>query len=176
MKNILITWLPKSWKSTLLNKIINEIVDKKWFITNEILNSLWNRIWFEMITNSWLKNTLSHIDFISELKVSKYWVNINNIDWILKDISEFNKNDLLYIDEIWEMELFSEKFKDLVLKFLNSDNIFIWTLSKVYINDFIEMIKKRNDVVILELYENNRNTIKLEINKYLNKKLCKIQH
>ena len=54
------------------------------------------------------------------------------------------------------MELFSEKFKDLVLNYLNSENVFVATLTKVYNDKFTDSIKKRNDIKIIEVSEDNR--------------------
>ncbi len=160
--NILITWLPKSWKSTLMNKIIWNYNNKIWFITKEILGSWTNRVWFEMITHNWFSSFLSHINFENEYKVWKYWVNVNNLDNIISKINNYD-NELLYIDEIGEMELFSTSFKNIVFEYLNSKNIFIWSISKIYSDEFIKKIKSRNDIYLFELNELNRNQIEYEI-------------
>ena len=161
--------MPKSWKSTLLNKVILNYGNKIWFVTNEILDKkTYKRVWFEIETFNWKREILSHIDFNLTLKVSRYAVNINNLDLLLSEIENFNNKDLLYIDEIWEMELFSDNFKELVLKYLNSDNLFIGTISKIYNDDFLEKIRDRKDIIIFELNKNNRKEIQEEINLLLN--------
>ncbi len=168
MKNILITWFPKSWKSTLLNKIIKNFNNKTGFITKEILDKKLNkRIWFQMVSSTWKKELLAYKGLESDYRVWKYWVKINNINIILSEINKYNKTDLLYIDEIWEMEMFSEEFKNLVLNYINTDNLFIWTISKIYNDNFLKNIKKRDDAIVFELNENNRSEIEIKIKEYL---------
>ena len=169
IKNILIIGLPKSGKSTLLKKIISSYKNKVGFITDEIRENQ-ERKGFEIETSKGEKIILAHINFKTNYKVSKYFVKPENLDAVIRKISKFTKKDILYLDEIGEMELFSEKFKSLVEKFLNSKNVFIATLTKVYTDKFIEQLKKRNDILIIELNENNRREVQKEINKILDNK------
>ena len=76
---------------------------------------------------------------------------------------------MLYIDEIGEMELFSKRFEELVKRYLDSDNTFIATLSKVYSNELIKTIKKRDDVRIIEITRENRDKKFVEIKGELEK-------
>ena len=120
-KNILITGMPKSGKSTLLKKIIKKHDKKTGFVTNEIREN-GERVGFEIETHTGQKSVLANINFKTSLKVSKYFVNIKNLDEIIPKVSEFNGDDLLFIDEIGQMELFSKKFKQLVLRYFDSPN------------------------------------------------------
>ena len=70
------------------------------------------------------------------------------------------------------MELFSESFKDLVIKFLDSKNTFLATISQVYTDKFIDDIKSRKDIIFIELTEENRKT-KEELVHLLIKKIEK---
>ena len=168
-KNILITGLPKSGKSTILKKIIQQFDQKIGFNTNEVLEN-GERIGFEIETNAGDNSMLANVNFKTDFKVSKYFVNIKNLDAIIPSVNKFNKNDLLFLDEIGQMQLFSEKFKVLVKKYLDSHNTFIATLSKIYNNEFIESIKKRNDIILIEINEENRD----EKEKYIEVLLSKI--
>jgi hypothetical protein len=76
----------------------------------------------------------------------------------------------LFLDEIGQMQLFSENFKELVIKYLDSSNTCIATLSKVYSDEFIENIKNRNDVIMIEITGENRE----EKEKYIQILLKKI--
>ena len=154
-KNILITGMPRSGKSTILKKIIRKIDHKVGFVTNEIRKD-GEIIGFEIETNSGEKTMLANVNFKTNFKVSRYFVDIKNLDLIIPKVERFKSNDFLFIDEIGQMELFSEKFKELVEKYLNSPNTCIATLSKVYSDDFIEVIKKRDDIFLIEITEENR--------------------
>ena len=155
-KNILITGKPKSGKSTLLRKIINDISNKVGFVTNEVREN-GERIGFEIETSTGDKSLLASVNLKTNLKVSKYFVNIINLDKIIQKVSVYANGDLLFVDEIGQMELFSEKFKGLVLNYLDSQNMCIATISKIYQDDFIKQIKSRKDVILVEIEEGNRN-------------------
>lgn len=168
-KNILITGMPRSGKSTLLKKLIANFDQKVGFVTNEIRKD-GERVGFELETHSGEKFMLANVDLKTNLKVSRYFVDIRNLDEIIPSVDKFDKHDFLFLDEIGQMELFSEKFKVLVEKYLNSPNTCIATLSKVYSNKFIEAIKRRNDIFLIEISEENRD----EKEKYLKTLLKKI--
>lgn len=166
-KNILITGQPRSGKSTLLNKVISNIEPKKGFVTNEIREE-GERVGFEIETSTGNKATLAHVNFNTEYKVSRYFVDINNLENILPEVNDFN-NELLYIDEIGQMELFSNKFEELVLKYLDSNNTCVSTFSCVFENDFMKKIKEREDIILIEITQENREEKYLFISQLLSK-------
>ncbi len=88
--------------------------------------------------------------------MSKYFVDVERFDSILPSFFNFNADEFLYIDEIGEMELLSERFKKLTKSYLDSENTFLATMSQVYSDPFIEEIKDRNDVITFEVNPNNR--------------------
>ena len=169
IKKILITGLPRSGKSTLLEKVIHEIDNKKGFITREVRANE-ERTGFEIVTHDGRKKMLSSVNFKSSYKVSRYFVDVDGLDEIVATLRDYGQ-ELLYIDEIGQMELFSENFKDLVTNYLNSDNVFIATVSKVYEDDFIRRIKSRKDVLLYEITPENRGEKLAEIKDYLKKLL-----
>lgn len=154
-KNIVITGASKSGKSTLLRKIISTIPDKVGFVTNEILGED-GRVGFEIEAYTGRKTVLAHIDFQTEEKVSKYFVDTRNLESMLPEIADFKENDFLYLDEIGQMQLFSEKFKELVLRYLDSPNTCLATLSYVFEDDFTKQIRERGDIVLVEISAEDR--------------------
>ncbi len=154
-KNIIVTGMPRSGKSTLLNKVILSYPNKVGFVTNEVREN-GERVGFEIVTSTGKKAMLASVNFLTEYKVSRYFVDINNLELVIPEILQFKEGDLLYLDEIGQMELYSEKFKKATNLILNSPNICLVTLSKIYSDDFIENIKKRKDIILIELTENNR--------------------
>ena len=168
-KNILITGMPRSGKSTLLKKLITNFDQKVGFVTNEVRKD-GERIGFELENHKGEKSMLANVDFKTNFKVSRYFVDINNLGEIIPSVDQFDDHDFLFLDEIGQMELFSEKFKVLVKKYLDSPNTCIATLSKIYSDEFTETIKKRNDIFLIEITEENRE----EKEKYLETLLKKI--
>ena len=168
-KNIIITGMPRSGKSTLLKKLVTPIDQKVGFVTNEVRKE-GERVGFEVETHNGKKSMLAHVDFKTNIKVSKYVVDIKNLDDIIPSVEKFNDSDVLFLDEIGQMELCSEKFKILVTTYFDSPNICIATVSKIYSDEYIETIKKRNDIILIEIHEENRD----EKEKYINMLLKKI--
>lgn len=168
-KNILITGMPRSGKSTLLKKLITNFEKKVGFVTNEVRKGS-ERVGFELETHNGEKSMLASVDFKTNFKVSRYFVDIKNLDEIIPSVDRFDEGDFLFLDEIGQMELFSEEFKVLVKKYLDSSNTCIATLSKVYSGEFTEAIKKRGDVFLIEINEENRD----EKEKHLETLLRKI--
>ncbi len=174
IKNILITGLPRSGKTTILEEVIAEYKDRVGFITKEVLRD-GKRTGFEIITNLGKRVMLADVNFKTNYMVSKYFVDIKNLESIVPEIEIFKKEDNLFLDEIGQMELFSKKFKQLVLKFLDSENIFLATLTKVYNDDFIYSIKNREDIIIIEISAEDRE-IKKQFIKDLIKKIIKAKN
>lgn len=167
-KNILITGEPKSGKSTLLAKLISTIPNKIGFLTNEIRVQN-NRVGFEAQNHLQHKALLADISAQTPLKVSKYFVDIRNLDLLIPEVSNFKGADVLYLDEIGQMQLFSNLFKELVLRFINSPNTCIATLSYIYDDDFIRHLKKRDDIILIEITPENREEKGLFIKELLKK-------
>ena len=160
--------MPKSGKSTLLKKVISGLENKVGFVTNEIREN-GERIGFEIETHLGEKTTLADANFQTDFQVSKYFVDIDNLDKIIPKVSEFNNKNILFLDEIGQMQLFSESFKNLVLKYFDSPNTCIATVSKIYSDEFIDKIKKRNDVILIEITEENRDLTEKHLTELIGK-------
>lgn len=167
-KNILITGRPAQGKSTLLRKIIEDIPNRVGFVTNEIREND-KRVGFEMETNNGNKVVLARNDYLDKIPVGNFFVDPERIELILPDVSEFSDHDLLYLDEVGEMQLFSKRFKDLLIKYLDSSNISLMTISSIFQDDFLDSIKNRDDIILLEINENNRDELVPFIKKLIKK-------
>lgn len=154
-KNIIITGEPKSGKSTLLANIIRDISNTVGIVTKEIRKDD-VRVGFEIESHANHKAILAHVETETKYKVSKYFVNVENLESILPEISTFKKDDVLYLDEIGQMQLFSKEFKKITLQFLDASNTCLATLTSVYSNEFTQDIKKRDDIILVELTKENR--------------------
>lgn len=154
-KNILITGKPKSGKSTLLEQIISNVPDKVGFLTKEILEN-GVRVGFEIVSSGGHRTTLAHINFDGQFKVGRFFVSRENLESILPEFHVFRKKDLLYIDEIGQMQLVSDTFKKTVLEFFDAPNTVIATISSVFEDEFSHHLKDRADVIYIEITPDNR--------------------
>lgn len=163
---IFLTGLPHCGKSTLLEAIISQIPQKQGFLTREMKED-GSRTGFEIVTASGDYGTLASIHSTSSIRVSKYGVDLPCFEAMLPPLFSFKRDDLFYIDEVGQMELFSDRFQDLVKSYLAAANSFIGTLSAVYDHPLIQEIRQRSGVRILEVTPKNRDLLRDEIYRSL---------
>ena len=165
MRNILITGRPGAGKTTLIKEIVEKLGKPAGgFYTEEIRRS-GQRIGFGIKTLDGKSGMLSSIDIDSPCRIGKYKVNLPEFERVALPAVEggLAKSKIIIIDEIGPMELFSQKFKDTVLKALDSPNQVIATIKQKGAK-FIDKIKSRRDVTIFNLCSDNREEI---LNKIL---------
>ncbi len=164
IKNIFITGPPGCGKTTLIKEILKELkIPTKGFFTEEIRRD-GERIGFKILTLSKKEGIFAEKGLKSSYKVSKYGVLLKNLEEIgIKEIEEGLKgNFLIVVDEIGKMELFSNKFRDAILKALDSENKVLGTIM-LQENPFCDKIKQRKDTRVFYLTRENKEKVKKEI-------------
>ncbi len=167
-KNILLTGKPGIGKTTALKSAIDmSLANAGGFYTQEIRISK-ERIGFEIVTLSGNKQTMASKGYKSQYRVGNYGVDIDAIDTLATGaiLDAISNKEVIIIDEIGRMELFSDKFKSAVLGALDSDKPVLGTILEKN-NTFADAIKKRIDVEIVQITEKNRDmmpdTLKIKI-------------
>ncbi|MHA1594421.1 MAG: NTPase [Candidatus Baldrarchaeia archaeon] len=169
--NIIVTGPPRSGKSTLISKIIEEL-HKKGLKTGGIstpeVRERGVRIGFKIIdiasgNEAWM----AHVNIKSPYRVSKYGVDLNAIESVGVNaiLNAIESADVIIIDEIGKMELFSKEFQNAVSRALDSSKLVIGTMGLKIKHPFIEFIKKRKDVLIYYLERGRLNQVYTEIRK-----------
>lgn len=170
-KNIVIEGLPGTGKSTLLKLVLDSYDGMMTGLITTETKENEKRVGFKMgihykgANENPFARTIAHVGIDSQVSVSKYRINISEIN---KQASErlragFGLNYLLYLDEVGEMQLYSKTFTELAEAYLDAPNICIMTVSKKYKSTFIDAIKKRDDVELIELTPENRDSMKMYI-------------
>lgn len=165
-KKILLTGMPRSGKTTILKNILKDVPNKTGFLTEEIKED-GERTGFKIVASNGKEVVLAGIGIKSPFKVSRYFVDINGMNRLIPELLEYKKDDILYIDEIGQMELFSEDFKRLVKIYIDSDLEFVGTISKVYDCPFTRGIINRDDTQIIEVTPENREDIFQKVRKLI---------
>jgi nucleoside-triphosphatase len=171
-KKILITGLPGSGKTTLVEKVIKEFNGKlpvAGFITKEIREN-GQRCGFELLSLDGRRALLSHVSIKSPYRVGKYGVDLEGFESFLEKIPFFDtKIKLAVVDEIGKMECLSEKFRKLISELINRKTFFLATIG-LHQTPFMEKIKARQDGELITITPGNRNMaaerIILTIQKY----------
>lgn len=170
---LLLTGSPRIGKSTLLFHVLQSVANKNGFITQEICDHT-QRIGFKLLSSNGEAATFAHVDFETNYKVSRYFVDLNSLDLFIEPLFEYGADQLLYIDEIGQMQVLSTQFRKLVENYLNAKNDFIATLTSAYTDEFIDKIKSLGSVTIIELTLENRKNVE-EILQIITSSLDKVK-
>ena len=152
----LITGKPGVGKTTLVRKIIGRMrsVRMAGFYTVEI-RSKGSRVGFELRGLNGKCRTLAHVDIPSRHRVGKYGVHTGGFEEFLETLDPMNPGvELIVIDEIGKMELFSNRFRSLVCDALNSDKQVLASIP-IKGNEFVREIKRRLDIHLFEVTHGN---------------------
>ncbi len=158
MPNILITGYPRVGKTTLINRIVETKKRKVvGFVTNEVkLNN--RRAGFNIESFSGLKLQLASKENRQSLyRVANYGVYLKNVDTIVDQVNQDMEElsyELIILDEIGKMELFSSKFKQFVVKCLEQKCVLGTIMMRD--NNFTSKIKNSLDTIVYQLTEKNR--------------------
>jgi nucleoside-triphosphatase THEP1 len=152
-KNILLSGPPGCGKTTIIKQVLAQLKNVKsaGFHTSEIREH-GKRLGFKITSLDGHESILAHVDFKGPNRVSKYGVSVENLESIgLKAIKDAIQDaDIIVIDEIGKMELFSEKVCQAILDALDSPKKVLGTIMMAS-NPFADMIKKRDDVKIIQV-------------------------
>jgi len=101
---------------------------------------------------------LAHVRQPVGPKISKYRVNLSDLESVgVKSVREAVLNaDLIVIDEVGPMELFSKPFRDAVKAALESGKPVLGTIHYRARDPLVTMIKSREDVEVLKVTAVNR--------------------
>lgn len=154
-KNIFFTGEKGVGKTTILNKIINELnLDVGgYFTSREFVNDGVKFYLNDFIT----KKTVLMADFSDREnpKVFKDSFEIFAVELIKKALQE---KSIIILDEIGNMEESFEDFKNAIFETLESDKIVIGVLKKCESN-FVNSIKQKDNILLFCVDEDNRNDV-----------------
>ena len=165
---LLLTGSPGTGKTTLIRQAVaGSKINAGGFYTEEI-RSGGTRQGFNLTTLNGHEVILSHVDNPSRYRVGKYGVDMSNLENIGAAAIEraIEVSDLIVIDEIGKMELFSPRFRQAVLKAMDSDRKVLGTIM-LKRHSFADGIKRRPNVKVVEVTPANRERLLTEILDWL---------
>ncbi len=160
MRNILLTGPPGIGKSTAIIRIAEALGPERagGFHTGEI-RERGHRVGFQITTLDGERGILAHIADREGPTLGKYRVNVPAIDNIAVPSMRHARESgrLIIIDEIARMEMFSTAFRTETLACLATGRV-IGTI-QARPDQFLDSIRRRADVHLIELTVANRDTI-----------------
>ncbi len=138
---------PGSGKTTIIKEVLSKANKSAGGFYTEEIRSQGVRQGFQIITLDGKSAVLAHTSVRTPNRVGKYGVDISNMDKVAIPAlrQAIQSKDIVVIDEIGKMELFSQSFKDAVIEALRSEKKVLGTIMLAS-NPWADKIKERPDV------------------------------
>ncbi len=158
---LLLTGIPGIGKTTVIRSTLRNLkgVECSGFYTEERRHQ-GQRIAFKIVTLDGKEGTLASVDRGRPPTVGKYTVRVEEFEKIVLPLidPDVTPSDLYVIDEIGKMELLSHSFRTKVVDLLARSSNLLATIAKKG-KGFIEQLKGRNDIEIIEVTRQNRDQL-----------------
>ncbi len=166
---LLLAGPPRTGKTTILQKVVEKLSGRGFRIGGMISEEIHNertRFGFEIYdVSTGQRGILAHVHQPVGPKLGKYRVNLQDLNSIgarsIKDA--IFKADVVVVDEIGPMELFSDEFKDAVEEVLASQKPLIATIHYRMKAPMIQKLKSREDAHLIEISLENRDQLPILI-------------
>lgn len=163
LANLLLTGRPGVGKTTLIRRVLQELndVSATGFYTE--VRSEGRRAGFRAVTLNGQEAVLAHVEIHSPHRVGRYRVDVAAFERVvLPHLAVTPSMDLVVIDEIGKMECLSRPFRAVVVRALDADTPVLATIA--WRGDrFVEGLKARKDVEVVEVTRANRDRIAGEL-------------
>ena len=162
---LLVTGSPGVGKTTVLLRVVEALKARGYSVGGMVsreVRSCGKRSGFEVLDLAdGRRGWLAHVSQKSGPQVGKYRVNLEDLNSIgAKAIMEaVDKCDVIAIDEIGPMELFSEKFKEAVRRAVEGGKLVVGVVHWKARDRLIEEVKKREDTEVFVVTYENRNKL-----------------
>lgn len=164
----LLTGPPGSGKTTLIKEAVKRFPGRAGGFYTEEIREGGTRKGFRIVTLKGDTAPLAGVDIPSQFRVSKYGVDIAGLERVgvaaLRDALE--EADLIVLDEIGKMELFSEAFREAVWTILESPKPMLGTIMQAP-HPWADRVKSHPGVKLVELTRSNREKVFSEVLEWL---------
>lgn len=164
----LLTGGPGVGKTTVIKRALDRAgLSAGGFFTEEIrLRGV--RQGFGIVTLDGKRATLSHVDVKSRYRVGKYGVDIEALEEVgvasLREAVRYR--DMVVIDEIGKMELFSNSFREAVEEALNGDKRVLGTIMLAP-HPWADEVKRCPGVVTITVTRSNRERVLEQVTRWI---------
>ena len=151
---------PGTGKTTIIKQVLSTVNKSAGGFYTEEMRSQGVRQGFKIITLDGEEAILAHVSVYSQHRVSKYGVDTDGMDKVavpaLRQATQ--SKDIIVIDEIGKMELFSASFKDAVIEALESKKKVLGTIMLAS-HPWADKIKERPEVEVIKVTRLNRHEV-----------------
>ena len=146
----LLTGKPGTGKTSLIKQAVVELEGRAGGFYTEEIRSQGTRLGFKLVTLDGHETILAHTDFNKRFQVGKYGVDVESLDRV--GVSALRKAaeqcDLVVVDEIGKMELFSANFREVVSAIIGGGKRVLGTIM-LQANPWADVIKRQPQVKLV---------------------------
>jgi nucleoside-triphosphatase len=143
----LLTGRPGTGKTSLIKQAVAELEGQAGGFYTEEIRSQGTRLGFKLVTLDGHEAVLAHTDFNKRFQVGKYGVDVESLNRV--GVSALRQAaghcDLVVVDEIGKMELFSADFREAVLGLIGGGKRVLGTIM-LHANPWADAIKRQPQV------------------------------
>jgi len=172
---LLLTGNPGVGKTTVLTRTVDALKTAGYTVGGMISREVregGTRVGFEILDlTSGRRGWLAHVNQKSGPQIGRYRVNIEDLNSIGAQaiLAAVENCDVIAVDEIGPMELFSEKFKEATRKALESRKLVVAVVHwKAHDRLIVEARKREDAELIMVTYENREKLHEATVEKALN--------
>ncbi|MEE9366218.1 MAG: NTPase [Dehalococcoidales bacterium] len=169
MKTVyLLTGRPGTGKTSLVRQAVAELKGKAGGFYTEEIRVQGMRLGFKLITLDGQEAVLAHVDFHSRYRVGKYGVDIDGLNKVGVPALEeaIGQRDVIVIDEIGKMELFSNRFREIVLEAVYSGKRVLGTIM-LKPDPWADDIKRQSQVKLVEVTRTDYYRVLADIKQWI---------
>jgi nucleoside-triphosphatase len=164
----LLTGRPGTGKTSLIKQAVAELgVSAGGFYTEEIRDK-GTRLGFKLVTLDGEEVVLAHVSIHSPYRVGKYGVDVEGLERV--GVAALRRAaaeaQLVIVDEIGKMELFSAAFRESILAIISSGKRVLGTIMLAP-NPWADAIKRLPQVKLVELTKTNREQARDDLRGWL---------
>jgi nucleoside-triphosphatase len=162
----LLTGRPGTGKTSIIKQAIAGIKGVVCGFYTEEIRSRGVRQGFRLVTLDGQTAILAHVNFKSPYRVSKYGVDIESLDKVGVSALTRQECDLVVVDEIGKMELFSPRFRETVQDVINSGKKVLGTIM-LNPSPYADAIKRQPQVTLITVTRGNSQQVLEELRGWL---------
>lgn len=169
MKSVyLLTGRPGTGKTSLIKQAVTPVAGRAGGFYTEEIRQEGVRQGFRLVTLTGETAILAHIDIRSPYRVSKYGVDVDSLERVgvsaLEQAAE--QCDLVVIDEIGKMELFSARFRESVSRLIGRGKNVLGTIM-LSPDPWADRIKHQPQVKLITVTRTNHSQVLAELMQWL---------
>ena len=169
MKSVyLLTGPPGSGKTSLIKQAVATMKGRAGGFYTEEIRSRGVRQGFRLVTLDGDSDVLAHVDIHSPHRVSRYGVDIMSLEQVGVTALQWaaEHSDLVIVDEIGKMELFSASFRETVVHIIGSGKKVLGTIM-LAANPWADALKRQEPVNLIKVTRVNHDQVLREIQDWL---------